>query len=88
MGRVSVGEGQPGAPWPDLDRFLRGQGQRDRGYEACTKNMTTKGGAPSEVCFYKRGVLAIVRSKIRVFGYHPARPRHPLQLRPSGCGGG
>ena len=67
MGRVGVGggvrrvgEGQPGAPWPDLDRFLRGQGRRDRGYKACTKNMTTKGGAPSEVCFYKRGISAIV----------------------------
>ena len=57
-----VGEGQPGAPWPDLDRFLRGQGQRDRGYEVCTKNMITKGGAPSEVCFYKRDVFAIVRT--------------------------
>ena len=54
MGRVGVGEGQPGdrrvgegqpgAPWPDLDRFLRGQGRRDRGYKACTENMTTKGG--------------------------------------------
>ena len=55
-----MGEGQPGAPWPDLDRFLRGQGQSDRGYEACTKNMATKGGAPSEVCFYKRRISAIV----------------------------